>query len=101
MAPDPAAVPEVMERESTELAPRYRVLVHNDSVTTFHFVIDTLRTVFSLDAVASVAVTLEAHEKGVALVATLPLEQAEFKIDRAHSIARAAKFPLTFTCERE
>lgn len=100
MAVSPSAVPETLQREETDLAPRWRVLVHNDPKTTFAFVIDVLRSVFGLDVGASYDVTLEAHEKGVALVATLPLEQAEFKIDRAHALARAARYPLTFTRER-
>jgi ATP-dependent Clp protease adapter protein ClpS len=44
---------------------------------------------------------LEAHHTGVALVCVEPLEQAEFHVDRAHALARGAKYPLTFTYEPE
>jgi len=83
----------------SRLAPRYRVLIHNDEVTTMAFVIRVLQTVFALDLALAWKVMLEAHSQGVALVAVLPLEQAEFKVEKAHSMARTAKYPLTFTYE--
>jgi len=85
--------------EQTRLAPRYRVLIHNDDVTTMEFVVKVLRSVFGLDFLRASEVMLEAHNTGVATVAVLPLEQAEFKVCRAHSMARTAKYPLTFTYE--
>ena len=83
----------------SHLAPRYRVLIHNDDVTTMAFVVRVLRTVFALDFAQSWKVMMEAHTQGVSLVAVLPLEQAEFKVEKAHSMARTAKYPLTFTYE--
>jgi ATP-dependent Clp protease adapter protein ClpS len=44
---------------------------------------------------------IEAHHSGVAFVAAYALEQAEFRVDQAHSVARTHKFPLTFTYEPE
>ena len=85
--------------ERTRLAPRYRVLIHNDDVTTMEFVVKVLQSVFGLDFPSATEVMLEAHDTGVATVAILPLEQAEFRVDQAHSMARAAKYPLTFTYE--
>ena len=94
--PEPAAFTE------TRLAPLYRVLIHNDDRTTMDFVVRVLRTVFTrLTEQDAVAVMWEAHRTGVALVCVEPLEQAELHIGQAHSMARAAKFPLTFTCEPE
>jgi ATP-dependent Clp protease adaptor protein ClpS len=87
--------------EKSRLAPRYRVLVHNDPVTTMEFVVKVLRSVFGLEQEQAFQVMMDAHRTGVALVAVLPLEQAEFKVERAHSMARAAKYPLTFTYEPE
>ena len=83
------------------LAPLYRVLIHNDDVTPMDFVVEVLRTVFHLALPKAVEVMLAAHQTGVALVAVLPLEQAELRVDQAHSLARAAKYPLTLTYEVE
>ncbi|MBX3470129.1 MAG: ATP-dependent Clp protease adaptor ClpS [Planctomycetes bacterium] len=82
-------------------APRYKVFVHNDDVTPMIFVVDVLRGIFGLDARRAAEVMLEAHTSGVAFVIALSLEQAEFRVDQAHSLARAARFPLTFTYEPE
>ncbi len=87
--------------EKTQLCPMYRVLVHNDPITPMDFVVHVLREIFEKNVPESIAIMLEAHQSGVALVAVLPLEQAEFRVDQAHSLARTAKYPLTFTYEPE
>ena len=53
------------------------------------------------DAQQAVDVMYEAHETGLAFVVALPLEQAEFRVEQAHSLARGAGYPLTFTYEPE
>jgi ATP-dependent Clp protease adaptor protein ClpS len=84
----------------TRLAPLYRVLIHNDDKTTMGFVVYVLRTVFTqLAEQDAIAVMLEAHHTGVALVCVETLEQAEHHVDQAHSLARGAKYPLTLTYE--
>ncbi len=83
------------------LTPLYRVLIHNDPVTSMDFVVHVLVSVFSKDFVEAMQIMLAAHEGGVALVAVLPLEQAELRVDQAHALARARKYPLTLTFEPE
>ena len=85
---------------ATHHIPMYRVLIHNDPKTTFDFVIAILGSVFAKSLQDADRIAQDAHHRGLALVTVLPLEQAEFKVDRAHSLARAAKFPLRFTYER-
>ncbi len=102
-APGPLVAPRVVSRTDAtpRLAPRYRVLIHNDDVTPMDFVVDVLRGVFAKEEPEAVAIMLEAHHAGVALVAVLALEQAEWRIGQAHSLARTRKFPLTFSAEPE
>jgi ATP-dependent Clp protease adaptor protein ClpS len=83
------------------LAPLYRILIHNDDVTTMEFVVLVLLQVFKKDEREAVELMLQAHQTGTALVAVMPLEVAELRIDQAHSMARTAKYPLTFSCEPE
>jgi ATP-dependent Clp protease adaptor protein ClpS len=92
-----------LEATSTSVrqAPLYSVLVHNDDVTPFPFVTGVLGTIFGLGTNDARRVAVEAHESGIALVALLPLEQAEFKVGRAHSVSRSAKLPLKFSYEPE
>jgi ATP-dependent Clp protease adaptor protein ClpS len=80
-------------------APRYRVLIHNDDVTPMDFVVHILRSVFQKPEEEAVQIMLTAHKTGIAHVVTLPLEQAEFRVDQAHSLARPRKFPLKLTYE--
>lgn len=76
-----------------------RVLVHNDDVTPYDFVILILRQVFGLSPSQAERVTLRAHVTGVAHVMTLPVEEAKHRVGRAHALARQAGFPLSFTIE--
>lgn len=85
----------------TRLCPMYKVFVHNDPFTTFEFVIDILRRVFTLKGKQAYTVAHEAHDHGLAFVIALPLEQAEFRVQQAHSLARSSGYPLTFTYEPE
>ena len=90
---EPAAV------ERTALAPRWKVLIHDDPITTFEFVETLLAQRFGKSASEARRIARETNDTGVALVTVLPLETAEFKVEQAQSLARAAGFPLTFTLE--
>ena len=71
-----------MDRETERVrkpSPRYRVLLHNDPVTSMEYVVVTLRQVVpSLSEQDAIAVMLEAHNTGVGLVIVCDLEPAEF-----------------------
>jgi ATP-dependent Clp protease adaptor protein ClpS len=99
--PQPDVWTETPPDSETQLDPPYRVLIHNDDVTPFDFVIVVLRTVFYFSASEALLITTQAHFKGIAYVATLPHEEAKYRVGRAHSMARAAGYPLTFTIEPE
>jgi ATP-dependent Clp protease adaptor protein ClpS len=78
-----------------------RVLIHNDDVTPWDFVIYVLRTVFLLGPFEAERITATAHFNNVAYVMTLPLEEAKYRVGQAHSLARAAEYPLAFSIEIE
>ncbi len=72
---------ETVEKRSTvrKLAPRYRVLLHNDEFNSMEYVVQTLmQTVPSLTQPQAVSIMMEAHTNGIALVITCALEHAEF-----------------------
>jgi len=89
----------VMDEE--ELERPYRVIIHNDDVTTFEFVIAVLVNIFDLPVNRAIDITYEAHTRGNAYVATLPLEEAKSRVFKAQYVARQQGFPLTFTIEPE
>jgi len=84
-----------------QLEPPVKVVLHNDDVTPFDFVVTVISTVFGFARPAALAVTIRAHYTGMAVVDTLPLEEAKYRVGQAHGMARAAGYPLTFTLEPE
>ena len=83
--------------ETAELDPPHDVIVHNDDVTPFDFVVAVIHGIFERPLPDAYAVTLEAHRRGQAHVARLPLEDAKYRVYRAHQAARARQYPLTFS----
>ncbi|ABA20899.1 ATP-dependent Clp protease adaptor protein ClpS [Trichormus variabilis ATCC 29413] len=72
---------ETIEKRSTsrKLAPRYRVLLHNDDYNSMEYVVQVLiTTVPSLTQPQAVSIMMEAHTNGLALVITCAQEHAEF-----------------------
>ena len=79
--------------------PLYKVIMWDDDVTTMEFVIRMLTNLFRKDYTTAEKLMYEIHFKGAAHVETLPLEQAEFKVEQVHSAATMEEFPLTCTIE--
>ena len=105
MSEMPLVVPEIEQDEETEqeeeLERLYRVLVHNDDVTPYDFVIAVLLRFFPLDAADAEQITWTAHNTGIAQVAVLPLSDAQRRVGQAHFAASVEGYPLTFTIEPE
>jgi ATP-dependent Clp protease adaptor protein ClpS len=89
----------VMDEE--QLDRPYRVIIHNDDVTTFEFVINILVVVFQQTFARATQIAYETHTVGNSYVCTLPLEEAKSKVFKAQFAARKQGFPLTFSIEPE
>lgn len=96
---DPLVSPDVRSR--VQLEPLYRILIHNDDVTPYNYVILVLRTLFKLSHELAEHITWVAHTTGIARVVTRPRSEAERLVERAHAAARLDGFPLTFSLEPE
>jgi ATP-dependent Clp protease adaptor protein ClpS len=96
-------IPEKVEKEEEQTVegPLYRVIIHNDEVTTMDFVIHILMTVFLLPSANAAQVMYTAHLNGNAYVQTLPKPEAQRRIGKAHFAARLSGYPLKFTIEPE
>lgn len=90
---------EIQIQENVRHMPMYKVLIHNDPVTTFQFVVYILMYVFSKDINTAWSLANEVHTSDVGLAGVYPLEHAEHLVDLATSRARTEKFPLTFSIE--
>jgi ATP-dependent Clp protease adaptor protein ClpS len=101
----PGAVPEVTPDTEWVVADdtggQAHIIIHNDDVTPMDFVVIVLRQIFLLSLPDAERVMLRAHYTGQAYVQTVPLEEAKYRVGKAHSLARAAGYPLTFTIETE
>ena len=91
--------------EDTELdeshSNRAIVIVHNDDVTPYDFVVIALVRFFDLPPADAELITWTAHTNGFAQVAILPLSEAQKRVGRAHFAAGLEGYPLTFTIESE
>lgn len=73
--------------------PPWKVILHNDDVNDMDHVIRVLRRLTPLSQEEAKMRTLEAHEKGVALLLTTHRERAELYVEQFASTG------LTATCE--
>ncbi|HTG01660.1 MAG TPA: ATP-dependent Clp protease adaptor ClpS [Nitrospirota bacterium] len=87
MLPQPAEKPDAVLEHETSFMPLYRVLLHNDDVNSMDHVVTTLIRVFRFSREKSEGIMLEAHNKGVALCAREPYEQAEHHRDQLRSFS--------------
>jgi ATP-dependent Clp protease adaptor protein ClpS len=99
--PAPGSFEVVNEQPKVVEEPPYRVIIHNDDVTPMNFVIYILNTIFLLAGPRAVQVMFAAHIHGSAYVDSLPKEEAQRRIHRAHIAARLTGYPLMFTLERD
>ena len=99
--PETTTTTEYIIASDEDLERPYRVIIENDDVTPMEFVVLVLLSIFDLDIERAEAVMLEAHYKGQAYVVSLPFEDAQQRVYQAHSVARAAGYPLSFYLEPE
>lgn len=77
----------------------YKVIYLNDDVTTLEFVIGSLIDHFEYDEQNAYDITVNIHEQGSAVVATLPYEIAEQKGVEITLDARQHGYPLQVKLE--
>lgn len=91
--------PVVRDDKDVREEPLYRILIHNDDVTPFDYVIRMLKRVFMLSQELAEHIAETAHDEGVAIVMIRPKPEAEKLIGIARTHARADGYPLTFSME--
>ena len=86
-------------KQTTGLAPRYRVLLLNDDYTPMDFVVSILMRVFRKTPLEANRIMLEGHERGVAVAGVYSFEIAETKVQQVTQQAKHAAYPLRCTLE--
>jgi ATP-dependent Clp protease adaptor protein ClpS len=79
----------------------WTIIIHNDAVTPYDFVIHILGDLFLLSEELADHVAWTAHTKGEAVVVVRPRSEAEKLVKVAHGRARLVSYPLTFTVEQD
>lgn len=98
---EPMVVEETETADEEALAPLWRVVCHDDPITTMDFVVDVLTKVFRQPMGRAVQLMFQVHNSGAAVIGLWPEDVARRKVDRAHALARAEGFPLTFSLEED
>jgi ATP-dependent Clp protease adaptor protein ClpS len=72
-------------RQKTKRQPPYAVILHNDPINGFDYVVGVLRKIFGYGVTRSSWLTLQAHVSGQTVIWTGSFEVAEFKRDQVRS----------------
>lgn len=92
------AVPEEVTDEALE--PGYMILVHDDDVTPYEYVVRLLEVVFLLSEEMADHIAQTAQDEGAAVVMVRPRDEAKRLITIANGRARSAGYPLLFSMEQ-
>lgn len=79
---------------------RYRVLLHNDDYTSMEFVVNILQVVFKKQLEEATMIMMSVHNQGIGQCGVYTKEVAEAKVNRVHTQAREAGYPLKCTMEK-
>lgn len=77
----------------------YKVIMHNDDITTMDFVVQILVDVFHKNVQDASEIMMKIHTQGKEICGIYPREIAEFRIFRTFQLAKDAHFPLVCTME--
>ncbi|HRQ41436.1 MAG TPA: ATP-dependent Clp protease adaptor ClpS [Chloroflexota bacterium] len=80
---------------------RWKVIAHDDPVTTMDFVVWVLVQFFYKPLIFAEAIMWQVHTEGQSVVDVLPKAEAERRVAGATFAARLQGFPFRFTIEPE
>jgi ATP-dependent Clp protease adaptor protein ClpS len=79
----------------------FKVLLHNDDYTSMDFVVDVLVEIFHKSPAQAEQITIEIHEKNVAVCGVYTFEIAQTKTQQVKQRAKQNEFPLLATLEED
>lgn len=91
----------LLEKEELKRPSRWKVLLHNDDVTTMEFVVSILVVIFNKSKKEAEKIMFQVHYEGVGVAGVYSKDIAETKANHAMLMARDNKFPLKVTVEEE
>jgi ATP-dependent Clp protease adaptor protein ClpS len=84
----------LLERSKTKPPKLYKVILLNDDFTTMEFVIEVLKTFFSMSQERATQVMLQIHNEGSAICGLYPKDIAETKVNQVSAFAKQHGHPL-------
>ena len=84
----------LLERSKTKPPKLYKVILINDDFTTMEFVVEVLRTFFSMGQERAMQVMLQIHNEGSAVCGLYPKDIAETKVNQVSAFATQHGHPL-------
>lgn len=98
---EPEIVEEKRLEEDVDLEKRWKVIAHDDPVTTMEFVVRIMVQIFKKPLIFAEAIMWQVHNEGLSVVDVLPKAEAERRVKAATIAARLEGFPFRFTLEPE
>jgi ATP-dependent Clp protease adaptor protein ClpS len=84
-----------------EQAKRWKIIAHDDNVTTMEFVVRIMVQIFKKPLILAEAIMWQVHNEGLSVIDVLPKPEAEYRVRNATAAARLEGFPFRFTLEPE
>jgi ATP-dependent Clp protease adaptor protein ClpS len=84
----------LLERSKTKPPKLYKVILLNDDFTTMEFVVEVLKTFFSMSLERATQVMLQVHNEGAAVCGIYPKDIAETKVSQVSGFATQHGHPL-------
>jgi ATP-dependent Clp protease adaptor protein ClpS len=84
-----------------EQAKRWKIIAHDDNITTMEFVVRIMVQIFKKPLILAEAIMWQVHNEGLSVVDVLPKPEAEYRVRKATAAARLEGFPFRFTLEPE
>jgi len=98
---EPDVVEEKLVAKDEALEKRWKVIAHDDPVTTMEFVVRIMVQIFKKPVIFAEAIMWQVHNEGLSIVDVLPKSEAELRVRQATLAARLEGFPFRFTLEPE
>jgi len=98
---EPDVTEELDVEKDEELEKRWKIIAHDDPVTTMEFVVRIMVQVFKKPVVFAEAIMWQVHNEGLSVVDVLPKSEAKLRVRKATLAARLEGFPFRFTLEPE
>ncbi|MCP5100458.1 MAG: ATP-dependent Clp protease adaptor ClpS [Chloroflexi bacterium] len=88
----------IIEKDEA-LEKRWKIIAHDDNVTTMEFVVRIMVQIFKKPVIFAEAIMWQVHNEGRSVVDVLPKSEAQLRVRKATMAAQLEGFPFRLTLE--